>query len=171
MADLPIKVDTKGGPRGRTAGPMEVANRAVDPAEAETSPGPGLMLASIQGGGAPASRHCPSQTSVIWGAPRHIHLLIFAITHHIRTWGPTSTSTGCPHAHVLHVVSNTTSVLALSKCICQVCYGGAMPPSIMPVPPPPPAPLLFFCMMLPLMCPLHSPSDTSGRRAAPEDVS
>ena len=35
MADLPIKVDTKGGPRGRTAGPMEVANRAVDPAEAE----------------------------------------------------------------------------------------------------------------------------------------
>lgn len=96
MADLPIKVDTKGGPRGRTAGPMEVANRAVDPAEAETSPGPGLMLASIQGGGAPASRHCPSQTSVVWGAPRHIHLLIFAITHHIRTWGPTSTSNWVP---------------------------------------------------------------------------
>ena len=102
MADLPIKVDTEGGPRGR--GPMEVANRAVDPAEAETSPGPGLMLASIQGGGAPASRHCPSQTSVIWGAPRHIHLLIFAITHHTRTYMgsdlyihcvPTSTCVTC----------------------------------------------------------------------------
>ena len=55
-----------------------------------------------------------------------VHLVIstcsFSPSHtiHVRTWGRTSTSTACPHPHVLHVVSNTTTSRSVSWLSEQV---------------------------------------------------
>ena len=171
VADLPVKVDTQRAGRADEAQWKWQTERWTQP-----RPKPhrdrGSCSPPYRGEVRPRAATARAK-HLSYGVHLVISTCSFSPSHtiHVRTWGPTSTSTACPHMHMcymlypilLHLV---LSVGSLSKCICQVCYyGGTMPPSIiMPVPPPPPAPLLFFCMiMLPLMCPLHSPSHTSGR--------
>jgi hypothetical protein len=50
VADLPIKVDTKGGPRGRTAGPMEVAKQSGGPSRGRNLTGTGAHARLHTGG-------------------------------------------------------------------------------------------------------------------------
>ena len=170
VADLPIKVDAKGGPRTNRT-PNGSGKQSGGPSRGRNLTGTGAHARLHTGARCarepplPEPNICHMGCTSSYPLAHFRHHTPYTYVHGVRPLHPLRA-----HIHMcymlypilLHLV---LSVGSLSKCICQVCYGGIMPPSIiMPVPPPPPAPLLFFCMMmLPLMCPLHSPSHTSGR--------